>query len=182
LRVTSLAELPEQISVVDEFGRPTDPTTGELPAPPEKRAVASAEVRGTTLVLNAAPVEDEICITLDRADTGETIWPSGCIVPSDVDETFVIDIAQLAAGPNFDRLAPGEELEYLLAGYIDAPSAVDVRASYDGTSVGGRSAEPTDLLDGVFVLMSVNELDAVIDFEGGFSTDTIQLEAIESLD
>ena len=182
LRVTSLAELPEQLRVVDEFGRPIDPITGELPAPPEKQAVASAEVRGTTLVLTAASVDDEICMSLDRADTGETVWPSGCFVPADVEETFAIDVAQLAAGPEFDELAPGEELEYLLVGYIDAPSAVDVRASYDGTSVGGRSAEPTDLLDGVFVLMSVNELDAVLDFEGGFSTGTIQLEVVEPSD
>jgi hypothetical protein len=182
LRVTSLAGLPEQISVVDEFGRPTDPTTGDLPAPPEKQAVASAEVRGTTVVLNASPVDDEICISLDRADTGETIWPSGCIVPSDVDETLVIDLAQLAAGPNFNRLAPGEELEYVLVGYIDAPFAVDVRASSEGVSVEGRSAAPTDLVDGVFVLMSVNELDDVIDFEGGFHSDTIELEVIDPSD
>jgi hypothetical protein len=182
LRVTSLAELPEQLRVVDEFGRPIDPITGELPAPPEKQAVASAEVRGTTVVLNAAPVDDEVCMSLDRADTGETVWTSGCFVPSDVDETFVIDLAQLAAGPNFNQLAPGEELEYLLVGYIDVQFAVDVRASSDGVSVGGRSAEPTDLLDGVFVLMSVNELDDVIDFEGGFNSDTIELEVIEPSD
>ncbi len=182
LRVTSLAELPEQISLVDEFGRPTDPTTGDLPAPPEKQAVASADVRGTTVVLNAAPVDDEICLSLDRADTAETIWPSGCFDPSDVDETLVIDVAQLAAGPGFDELAPGEKLEYVVVGYIDALSVVDVRASFDGVSVEGRSAAPTDVVDGVFVLMSVNELDDIIDFEGGFDSQTIELAVIEPSD
>lgn len=180
LRVASMAELPEQVSVVDEFGRPADPSTGELPAPPETQVVASTDVRGTTVVLDAAPVDDEICLSLDRADNGETIWPSGCIVASDVDETLVIDVAQLGAGPRFSGL--GERLEYLLVGYVAAPSAVDVRASFDGVSVDGRSATPTDIADGVFVLMSVNELDDVIDFEGGFDAAMIELEIIEPSD
>ena len=182
LRVASLDELPDQINVVDEFGRPFDRTTGELPTSPDRQAVASAEVRDVTLVLNAQKVDGEICLALDRADTDAEIWSMGCIDQARFDETFVIDTPDLAAGPDFRSLRDDETLEYLLAAYLHAPAAVDVRASFEGITVDGRSADRAEGFEGVFVLMSITEFEPAIDFERGFNPNSIQLEIIDPSD
>lgn len=85
---------------------------------PTKEAVASFDVRETTLLLNAAIVGDAMCLTLDRADIEETIWLSRCIDRADFDQNHTV----VVAGPGFHDLDVGDEPLYLVAGYIDAPT------------------------------------------------------------
>jgi hypothetical protein len=174
LRVTPLVDVPDTIELTDQNGIPVDRGTG-VPAP--KEAVASLAVRETTLLLNAAIVDDKVCVTIDRADTGETIWPTGCFERVDFEQNLTISLA----GPGFHDLEVEGDL-VLLAGYVDSPVAVDVRATYGEASVDGRSAGPNDVVDGVFVLMPVTEFDEVVNFEGGFGTNPIRLEIIDPAD
>ncbi len=172
LRVTPLVDVPENIALTDESGRiPIDRRTG---LPPPKEAVASFEAGEATLLLNAAIVDDTVCITIDRADTGETISPPRCVERADFERNLTIDLA----GPGFHDLDVGGDL-VLLAGYVDSPIAVDVRATYGDVSADGRSAGPNDVVDGVFVLMPVTGFDDVVDFAGGYGTNPIRLEILD---
>lgn len=175
LRVTPLVDVPDTIALTDQYGIPVDRGTG-VPAP--KEAVASFEARETTLLLNAAIVDDKVCVTIDRADTGETTEPAGCFERADFEQNLTISIAV----SRFDDLDVGDDPLYLLAGYVNSPMAVDVRATYGEASVVGRSAGPNNVVDGVFVLMSVTELDDAVNFEGGYSPNWIRLEISEPAD
>ena len=172
LRVTPLADVPDVIALTDESGRiPVDRQTG---LPPAKQAVASLETPEASLLLNAATVDDEVCVTIDRADTGDTILLPRCFERSDFEQNLTISIA----GPADHDLSFDSGL-VLLAGYVTSPIAVDVRATYGEVSIDGRSAGPNDVLDGVFVLMSISGFDDVVDFEGAYGTNPIRLEIIQ---
>ena len=172
LRVTPLADVPEMIALTDESGRiPIDRQTG---LPPAKQAVASLETPEATLLLNAATVDDAVCVTIDRADTGEAVFRPRCFALADFEQNLTISIA----GPEDHDLGLESDL-VLLAGYVDSPIAVDVRATYGEVSIDGRSAGPNDVVDGVFVLMSATGFDDVVNFEGGYGTNPIRLEIIE---